>query len=145
MTDPHPPDLSAAPAPDPAPAEPGRSPWSAPPSPAQDRLVERIASTVEESIRSAYADGYSKGWLDCHAGMSLRLAEMDRRIMNMSLDFAGEGARVAALIRQLDELAPQAAQSQRLADALLWAEGDVASLKREVAHLKRLAGLPEGM
>jgi hypothetical protein len=70
---------------------------------------------------------------------------MDRRIMNMSLDFAGEGARVAALIRQLDELAPQAAQSQRLADALLWAEGDVASLKREVAHLKRLAGLPEGM
>jgi hypothetical protein len=52
---------------------------------------------------------------------------------------------VAALSRHLDQLAPQAAQAQRLADALLWAEGDIASLKREVEHLKRLAGLPEGM
>jgi hypothetical protein len=126
-----------------APATP--SPWNPPPNPARDHLIAHVASTVTEAIGSAYSDGYSSGWLDCHAGMSARLAEMDRRLLNMTLDRAGESGRVAALSRHLDQLAPQAAQAQRLADALLWAEGDIASLKREVEHLKRLAGLPEGM
>jgi len=56
---------------------------------------------------------------------------------------AGDGPDGARRLR--DRLAPEAAQARTLAAALARAETEVDSLRREVEHLKRLAGLPEGM
>jgi hypothetical protein len=52
---------------------------------------------------------------------------------------------LAYLRGEVDRLAPEAAQARTLAAALARAETEVQSLRREVEHLKRLAGLPEGM
>ena len=120
-------------------------PWEAPPSPALDALADGAGRTVSELVGASYRDGYADGW---HAGQTeavRRIAALDRRVTAMSIDAAGEAGRVAYLRGEVDRLAPEAAQARTLAAALARAETEVHSLRREVEHLKRLAGLPEGM
>lgn len=122
-----------------------RHPWGAPPSPTLDAIADRAGAIVADTVRAAYADGYADGW---HAGQreaAPRVAALDRRVTAMSIDAAGEAGRVAYLRGEVDRLAPEAAQARTLAAALARAETEVQSLRREVEHLKRLAGLPEGM
>jgi len=120
-------------------------PWNAPPSATVDALAEHTSGAVAQTVRAAYADGYFDGW---HAGQreaATRVAALDRRVTAMSIDAAGEAGRVAYLRGEVDRLAPEAAQARTLAAALARAETEVQSLRREVEHLKKLAGLPEGM
>ena len=124
---------------------PDCAPWEAPASLARDRLVSHATAAATWVIEAAHSSGYADGWHAAHREASERIAELDRRILAMTLDLGGESGRVAYLRGEVDRLAPEAAQARTLAAALARAEEDVASLKREVAHLKRLAGLPEGM
>ncbi len=120
-------------------------PWTAPPSATLDSLAEHTGRVMVQTVRAAYADGYADGW---HAGQReavSRVAALDRRVTAMSIDAAGEAGRVAYLRGEVDRLAPEAAQARTLAAALARAETEVQSLRREVEHLKKLAGLPEGM
>ena len=120
-------------------------PWTAPPSATLDAIAEQTGRAMVQTVRAAYADGYADGW---HAGQreaATRVAALDRRVTAMSIDAAGEAGRVAYLRGEVDRLAPEAAQARTLAAALARAETEVDSLRREVEHLKRLAGLPEGM
>ena len=120
-------------------------PWDAPPSPTLDAIAEHAGRVMVQTVRAAYADGHADGW---HAGQREavpRVAALDRRITAMSIEAAGEAGRVAYLRGEVDRLAPEAAQARTLAAALARAETEVGSLRREVEHLKRLAGLPEGM
>ena len=124
---------------------PDRRPWDAPPSAALDALAQGVAASVAASVAAAYRDGYADGWLTCRREALAQAGAAERQVMEMRTEAAGEAARVAYLRAEVDRLAPEAAQARTLADALALAEGEVASLRREVAHLKRLAGLPEGM
>jgi pimeloyl-ACP methyl ester carboxylesterase len=120
-------------------------PWTAPPSATLDAIAEQTGRAMVQTVRAAYADGYADGW---HAGQreaATRVAALDRRVTAMSIDAAGEAGRVAYLRGEVDRLAPEAAQARTLAAALARAETEVQSLRREVEHLKKLAGLPEGM
>jgi pimeloyl-ACP methyl ester carboxylesterase len=120
-------------------------PWNAPPSATLEAIAEQAGRAMVQTVRAAYADGYADGW---HAGQreaAPRVAALDRRVTSMSIDAAGEAGRVAYLRGEIDRLAPEAAQARVLAAALGRAETEVQSLRREVEHLKRLAGLPEGM
>lgn len=122
-----------------------RQPWDAPPSPARDAIADRAGAMVAETVRAAYADGYAAGWLTCRREMSERVAELDRRITAMSIEAAGLRAEREFLGAELRRQLLHAEQARTLAAALARAETEVASLRREVEHLKRLAGLPEGM
>lgn len=124
---------------------PDRRPWDAPPLPKLDETAALVGRNVADLLIASYRDGYADGWHTAHREASQRIAELDRRIIAMTLDLGGESGRVAYLRGEVDRLAPEAAQARTLADALARAEEEVASLKREVAHLKKLAGLPEGM
>lgn len=120
-------------------------PWTAPPSATLDAIAEQTGRAMVQTVRAAFADGYAQGWFASQAEAAPRIAALDRHITAMSIEAAGEAARVAYLRGEVDRLAPEAAQARTLAAALARAETEVASLRREVEHLKRLAGLPEGM
>lgn len=120
-------------------------PWTAPPSATLDAIAEQTGRAMVQTVRAAFADGYAQGWFASQTEAAPRIAALDRRVTAMSIEAAGEAGRVAYLRGEVDRLAPEAAQARTLAAALARAEGEVASLKREVEHLKRLAGLPEGM
>lgn len=122
-----------------------RQPWDAPPSPTLDAICERAGAMVADTVRAAYADGYASGWLTCRREMGERVAELDRRIVEMRIEGAGVRAQVAYLDGACSRMAGEAAQARTLAEALARAEGEVQALRREVVHLKQLAGLPEGM
>ncbi len=124
---------------------PDRRPWDAPDNARVDAAAAQAGQTVADTIRGAYRDGYADGWFASGRESGARVVELDRRILAMTLDLAGEAGRVAYLRAEVDRLAPEAAQARTLAAALARAEEEVLALKREVAHLKRLAGLPEGM
>lgn len=120
-------------------------PWEAPLNPALDAMAREVGARLSESVAAAYRDGYADGWLTCRREALAQAGAAERQVMEMRTEAAGEAARVAYLRAEVDRLAPEAAQARTLADALALAEGEVASLRREVEHLKRLAGLPEGM
>lgn len=123
---------------------PDRRPWDAPDNARVDAAAAQVGETVADTIRGAYRDGYADGWFAAGREHAARVVELDRRILAMTIEAAGEAGRVAYLRGEVDRLAPEAAQARTLADALARAEEEVLALKREVAHLKRLAGLPEG-
>ena len=124
---------------------PDRRAWDAPPLPKLDETAALVGRNVADLLIASYRDGYADGWFAAGRESGARVVELDRRILAMTLDLAGESGRVAYLRGEVDRLAPEAAQARTLADALARAEEEVASLRREVAHLKKLAGLPEGM
>lgn len=125
--------------------DPNRPPWDAPQHPGVDNLSAKVGETVTGTIRAVYRDGYADGWFAAGRESGARVVELDRRILAMTIEAAGEAGRVAYLRSEVDRLAPEAAQARTLAEALARAEEEVLMLKREVEHLKRLAGLPEGM
>ena len=124
---------------------PDRRPWDAPPLQKLDETAALVGRNVADLLVASYRDGYADGWLTCRREALAQAGAAERQVMEMRTEAAGEAARVAYLRAEVDRLAPEAAQARTLADALALAEGEVASLRREVAHLKRLAGLPEGM
>ena len=120
-------------------------PWEAPLNPALDAMAREVGARLSESIAAAYCDGYADGWRACRRAALAEPEAAKRQLTEMRTEAAGEAARVAYLRAQVERLSPEAAQARTLADALARAEEDVVALKREVAHLKKLAGLPEGM
>lgn len=120
-------------------------PWEAPPLPALDEMAQEVGARVADSVLAAYRNGYADGWLTCRREALAEAGAAERQLTEMRIEAAGEAARVAYLRAQVERLSPEAAQARTLADALARAEGEVASLRREVAHLHKLAGLPEGM
>lgn len=122
-----------------------RPPWDVPAPPKVQAIADQAGAAVAQTVAAAYSDGYAQGWLTCRSEMGERVAEYDRRALEMRIDLAGVQAQVAYLDAACKKLAPAAAQARTLAEALARAEGEVQALRREVAHLKQLAGLPEGM
>jgi len=122
-----------------------RQPWDAPLSPTQAAIAERAGAMVADTVRTAYADGHFAGWLACRREMYERLAELDARIIEMRIEAAGVRAERDFLLGEWQRQQAEVGRAGTLAGALVRAEGEVATLRREVAQLKGLAGLPEAM
>jgi len=122
-----------------------RQPWDAPLSPTLDASAERAGAMVADTVRTAYADGRFAGWLACRREMYERLAELDARIIEMRIEAAGVRAERDYLVVEWQRQQAEVDRAGTLAGALVRAEHEVATLRREVAQLKGLAGLPEAM
>lgn len=120
-------------------------PWPPPVDPVTARWSEHAASSVRDTVTRVEREGYRRGWLDCHREVSPRLAEADRRADRAREDTALVERDAERLRAEVERLQAATVELRRLSGALCLAEAELQSARREVAHLRRLAGLPEGM
>lgn len=120
-------------------------PWPPPVDPVTARWSEHAASSVRDTVTRVEREGYRRGWLDCHRDLSPRLAEADRRADRARGEAVVAEREAARLREDVARLQAATVELRRLSGALCLAEAELQSARREVAHLRRLAGLPEGM
>jgi hypothetical protein len=120
-------------------------PWPPPADPVTARWADHAASSVRDSMIRVEREGYRRGWLHCHRELAPRLAEADRRADRAREDTALAERDAERLRAEVERLQAATVELRRLSGALCLAEAELQSARREVAHLRRLAGLPEGM
>lgn len=120
-------------------------PWPPPADPVTARWAEHAASSVRDTVTRVEREGYRRGWLHCHRELAPRLAEADRRADRAREDTALAERDAERLRAEVERLQAATVELRRLSGALCLAEAELQSARREVEHLRGLAGLPEGM